>query len=100
MTFDMVFDLILGVSLVWLCWRVLSTRDLFKAVVLFIVFGLLMALAWVRLQAPDIALAEAAIGSGLTGALMLDAVGQITGRPFPWFRSADASGEENEHGRS
>ncbi len=39
-----------------------------------------MAVAWVRLSAPDIALAEAAIGSGLTGALLLDAAAQMTGR--------------------
>lgn len=51
----------------------LASRNLFRAVVMFIAFGLLMALAWVRLQAPDIALAEAAIGAGLTGVLLLDA---------------------------
>lgn len=51
----------------------LVSRNLFRAVVMFIAFGLLMALAWVRLQAPDIALAEAAIGAGLTGVLLLDA---------------------------
>jgi energy-converting hydrogenase B subunit D len=49
-------------------------------VVQFIVFGLLMALAWARLQAPDIALAEAAIGAGLTGALLLDALGTLPAR--------------------
>lgn len=49
----------------------LSTANLHKAIVLFIAFGLLMALAWVRISAPDIALAEAAIGAGLTGALLL-----------------------------
>ncbi|MDX1574230.1 MAG: hydrogenase subunit MbhD domain-containing protein [Methylophaga sp.] len=52
----------------------LLSRNLFRAVVVFIAFGLLMAIAWVRLQAPDIALAEAAIGAGLTGVLLLDAV--------------------------
>ena len=98
MTFEMVFDIILATTLVWLCWRVLSAPDLFKAVVLFIAFGLLMALAWIRLNAPDIALAEAAIGAGLTGALMLDAVGQITGRPIPGFRRDESTGEENDHG--
>lgn len=51
----------------------LWSRDLFRAVVIFIAFGLLMALAWVRLRAPDLALAEAAIGAGLTGVLLLDA---------------------------
>ena len=100
MTFDMIFDVILALTLVWLCWRVLSATDLFKAVVLFIVFGLLMALAWVRLQAPDVALAEAAIGSGLTGALLLDAVGQITGRRFPFCRAEQSGGEEASHGQS
>ncbi len=99
MTFEMIFDGILAITLVWLCWRVLSAPDLFKAVVLFITFGLLMALAWVRLQAPDIALAEASIGAGLTGALMLDAVGQITGRRFPYIRSDQPAGEEGDHGQ-
>ncbi len=72
-----IFDLLLGGALIWLARQVLGTRELFKAVVLFIAFGLLMALAWVRLQAPDIALAEAAIGTGLTGALLLDAAGHL-----------------------
>lgn len=31
-------------------------------------FGLVLSLVWLRLQAPDVALAEAAIGAGLTGA--------------------------------
>ncbi len=72
-----VFDLTLILTLVGLAWRLLATPDLFKAIVLFIAFGLLMALAWVRLQAPDIALAEAAIGAGVTGALFLWALKRI-----------------------
>ena len=39
----------------------------------FIAFGLFLALVWARLRAPDVALAEAAIGAGLAGALMLAA---------------------------
>jgi len=68
------FDGLLVLALLWLAWQALGTADLFKAIVLFIAFGLVMALAWVRLQAPDIALAEAAIGAGLTGALLLAAL--------------------------
>jgi uncharacterized MnhB-related membrane protein len=64
----------LVLTLLWLAWRALSSPDLFTAIVLFVAFGLMMALAWVRLQAPDIALAEAAIGAGLTGALLLAAL--------------------------
>ena len=69
----MVFDaglavLVLGVA----AWTIVA-RDTFAAVVGFIAYGLLLALVWVRLAAPDVALTEAAIGSGLTGGLLLGA---------------------------
>lgn len=70
-------DLLLGLALCATAALALIARDLFRAVIMFIVFGLLMALAWVRLQAPDIALAEAAIGAGLTGVLLLDTLGYL-----------------------
>jgi energy-converting hydrogenase B subunit D len=73
------FDGFLAASLLWLAWRLLTTPNLFRAVVLFIVFGLLMALTWARLNAPDVALAEAAVGAGITGALFLDALGRLGG---------------------
>ena len=71
------FDGVLVLTLLWLAWRALRSPDLFTAIVLFIAFGLVMALAWVRLQAPDVALAEAAIGAGLTGALLLAALARL-----------------------
>jgi energy-converting hydrogenase B subunit D len=73
-------DAVLAGMLVWLAWRSLASADVFKGVVLFIAFGLVLALVWVRLEAPDVALAEAAIGSGLTGALLLDALARIRAR--------------------
>ena len=78
---SLLFDALLVAALLWSAWRTLATPDLARAVVMFIIFGLLMALAWARLGAPDIALAEAAIGAGLTGALLLDALGAQPGRP-------------------
>lgn len=77
------FDLPLALVLLWLALRLLSSTDLFKAVVLFIAFGLLMALAWVRLHAVDIALAEAAIGAGVTGALFLSALNKMNPKQDP-----------------
>ncbi len=74
------FDVLLVAALLWSGLRALWVPDPFRALVLFIIFGLLMALAWVRLQAPDIALAEAAIGAGLTGALLLDALAHLRER--------------------
>jgi energy-converting hydrogenase B subunit D len=73
-------DLMLGASLVATAAMALISGSLFRAVVMFIVFGLLMALTWVRLEAPDIALAEAAIGAGLTGVLLLDTLGYLRRR--------------------
>jgi multisubunit Na+/H+ antiporter MnhB subunit len=52
-------------------------RGVFRAIVFFIVYGLLLSVAWVRLGAVDVALAEAAIGAGLTGVLFLAAVGKL-----------------------
>ena len=74
---DMAFDGILAMVVLVLAWKLLRSPNLFKAVVLFISFGLMMSLAWVRLKAVDIALAEAAIGAGLTGALFLTALGKL-----------------------
>ncbi len=71
------FDLVLVATLLWLAWMLLASEDIFRAVVLFISFGLLMALAWVRMNAPDVALAEAALGAGLTGPLFLAALRRI-----------------------
>lgn len=68
------FDALLLLVIVLLAWRSLNDRDLFRGVIKFIALGLLLAVAWVRLRAPDVALAEAAVGSGLTGALLLAAL--------------------------
>lgn len=69
-------DLLLVTALLWSGLQSLVSRNLFRSIVLFIVFGLFMALAWVRLDAPDLALTETIIGAGITGALLLNGVGQ------------------------
>lgn len=69
-----VFDGMLLLVILALAWRSLNDPVLFRGVVKFIALGLLLAVAWVRLRAPDVALAEAAVGSGLTGALLLSAL--------------------------
>lgn len=70
-------DTIIVVALLVLAWQALFRRALFAAVVFFISFSLLLSIAWARMQAPDVALAEAAIGGGLTGALFLAAVRRL-----------------------
>jgi len=74
--------LVSGVVVLLLLWLALWTvvaRDAFLAVAGFVVYGLLLSLVWVRLAGIDVALTEAAIGGGLTGALLLGAVGRLRG---------------------
>jgi multisubunit Na+/H+ antiporter MnhB subunit len=66
--------LILGLAL----WVVLA-RETFAAVAGFIAYGLLLTLAWVALSAIDVAMTEAAIGAGLTGALLIGAASRLRG---------------------
>lgn len=70
-------DIILGLGLFWFALQALSNTGILRAIVYFISFGLLLAIIWVRLNAPDVALAEAGIGAGLTGALFLLAISKI-----------------------
>ena len=64
--------LILGIG----AWTIIVDKA-FAAVIGFVVYGLLLAIAWVRLSAVDVALTEAAIGGGMTGMLLLGAVARL-----------------------
>jgi multisubunit Na+/H+ antiporter MnhB subunit len=64
-------DILLALALLGLAAGAVAGAALFRSIVMFVVFGVILALAWGRLGAPDLALAEAAIGAGLTGALLL-----------------------------
>src|SRR6516165_3504160 len=57
-------------------WTIVA-RETFAAAVGFVVYGLLLALVWVRLDAVDVALTEAAIGGGLSGVLLLGAAARL-----------------------
>src|SRR5262249_59238667 len=63
---------VLGVA-VW----TIAARETSAAVVGFVAYGLLLALVWVPLRAVDVALAEAAIGGGLSGVLLLGAAARL-----------------------
>ncbi len=57
-------------------WTVVA-RETFAAVAGFVAYGLLLTLAWIALAAVDVALTEAAIGAGLTGALLIVAASRL-----------------------
>jgi multisubunit Na+/H+ antiporter MnhB subunit len=73
------FDLLVALALVSLGAWILFTTSRTRSAMLFVVFGLVLALAWIRLGSPDIALAEAAVGAGITGALLLETARRLSG---------------------
>lgn len=69
-----VIDIFLLLLLIWLSFKVVTLKDLFSVTIYFIVFGMILALVWIRQGAYDLAIAEVALGAGITGALLLDTV--------------------------
>ena len=66
-------------------WTIFA-RAAFAATVGYVVYGLLLSLVWIRLFAVDVALTEAAIGSGVTGVLLIGAAARL--------RGAETAGDE------
>ena len=67
----------LVVLIVGLAVWIIFARETFSAVVAFIAYGLLLTLVWAQLNGIDVALTEAAIGGGLTGALLVGAASRL-----------------------
>jgi multisubunit Na+/H+ antiporter MnhB subunit len=87
--------LILGLA----AWTIF-VRDTFAAAAGFVAYGLLLGLVWVQLHGIDVALTEAAIGGGLTGAMLVRAATRLrpseaaaeAERPGPLTRALAAAG--------
>jgi energy-converting hydrogenase B subunit D len=71
---------VLLLLLLLLAVLVLGFRNLLSSVILLGVFSLICALLFFVLKAPDLAIAEAAVGAGLATALFVQAV-RKTGNP-------------------
>ncbi len=68
-----ILDVGLAFLVVGLAAWTVAARNLFASVVGYVAYGLLLALVWIRLYAPDVALTEAAVGGGVTGVLLITA---------------------------
>jgi len=77
MTASLAVDLFLALVVVGIAVFTLATRSAYSAAVAFVGYGVVVSLIWVRLAAPDVALTEAAIGSGLTSVLLLSAAARL-----------------------
>lgn len=65
------FSMILIVLMVGAVISVSFIKDLLAAVIVYMVFGLIMTVLWLQLNAPDLAITEAAVGVGITGILFV-----------------------------
>lgn len=72
-----VLNVILLAVIVICAVAVSLTRELLSAVIIFMIQGLTMSVVWIMLQAPDLAITEAAVGTGISTILMLAALKKI-----------------------
>jgi len=79
-----------GLVLAVAVWTI-AAREAVAAVVGYVAYGLLLSLVWIRLFAVDVALTEAAIGGGVTGVLLIGAVGRLRDAG-----NAEPAGQPNE----
>lgn len=77
MSIATVFEIALAAVVLGLGIWTIAAREAYSATVGFVAYGLLVALIWVRLDAVDVALTEAAIGGGLGGVLLLGAAARL-----------------------
>lgn len=82
-----VLDVVVGAGILVTATVALMVKDRLLTVLMFLGLGVLLAVLWARLSAPDLAIAEAAIASGVTGALLISAIGALH-PPAPRSRSS------------
>lgn len=63
--FSIMIQMILVVFLIISAIGVSVTKNLFMAVIIFMGYSSIMAIVWLFLEAPDLAITEAAVGAGV-----------------------------------
>ncbi len=75
-----VIEWLLLIFLIVCAFAVSVAKNLLNSVIIFMSYSLIMAVIWILLQAPDLAITEAAVGAGVTSILFflaLRRVGQL-----------------------
>lgn len=74
------FSLIMLIFLIGSSIAVSAMKDLLGAVIVFMAYSLVMAILWQQLNAPDLAITEAAVGAGITTLLFVLTLKRIKGK--------------------
>lgn len=80
--------LVLLIILVICALSVSFSKNLLISIVIYMAYGLIMAIIWLILESPDLAITEAAVGAGVTSILFFVTLKKI--------RSIHTSAEEDE----
>ncbi len=73
------FSMIVIVFLIGASIAVSVIRNLLGAIIVFMVYSLTMAVLWQQLNAPDLAITEAAVGAGITTLLFVFTLRRVGG---------------------
>jgi len=74
-----IFSVIMLVFLISSAIAVSTIRSLLGAIIVFMVYSLIMTILWQQLNAPDLAITEAAVGAGITTILFALTLKRIKG---------------------
>ena len=71
------FELVLLAGLVFCALASVLARRLVACVIIFMAYSSIMAILWLLLESPDLAITEAAVGAGVTSLLFFLALRRI-----------------------
>lgn len=74
-----IFSIIMLLFLIGCSIAVAVTRSLLASVIIFMAYSLVMAILWQIMNAPDLAITEAAVGAGITTLLFILVLKKIRG---------------------
>ncbi len=74
-----IFSMIMLLFLIGSAVAVSTLKSLLGAIIVFMVYSLIMTILWQQLNAPDLAITEAAVGAGITTILFLLTLKRVKG---------------------
>ena len=64
-----IFEIVLFIFLFVCAISVSFSKNLLNSIIIFMSYSLIMAIIWILLESPDLAITEAAVGAGITSVL-------------------------------
>lgn len=72
-----VFNITMLIFLILCAIAVSAIKNLLASIIVFMIYSLIMAILWQQLNAPDLAITEAAVGAGITTLLFILALNRV-----------------------